>query len=368
MKRLRSICNCLFLVGIMVTVSGCWDVSPIEDRAIGLMVGLDKVGTRYRIGIQIPTLDNLAQTNSPNHTKGTTIFQTFWAEGSSLLSMVQRIEDENYRSFVGGSVKVIVVSKTIGADGIARLLGSFLRHPMVSPQTLILLTDQKVADILNHQPVLKLQPALTIVKQMASPLKRSRTYPMELWEFIARMDNQSPDPYLPIIRLDPQNKNYILEGLALFKGQKLVGKLDSEESYIFGAVTSGAERGLVNIQVGREKVGFSMLSHRAKVKVITANHRKLLEVQLNVKGILLDIPPDFPDQQIVLEKIKKAAEKQYRIQVKNLIHKLQQLDTDPVGFGRKLELAGDRCWRDAYRTVPVKVVARVNIRYSPPFR
>ncbi len=366
--KLRFIRQYLLLAGITVAVSGCWDIAPIEDRAIGLMVGLDKAKPGYRIGIQIPTLDNLAQTNSPNHTKGTTIFQTFWAEGESVSSLIQRIEDENYRSFVSGAVKVIVVSETIGADGIARLLASFLRHPMVSPQTLVLLTDQKVADILNHQPVLKLQPALTIVKQMASPLKRSRTYPMELWEFIARMDNQSPDSYLPLIRLDPQNKNYILEGLALFKGQKMVGKLDSNESYLFGVLTSSAKRGLVDIQVGKATVGFSMLFHHSKVKVVTANRHKLLEIRLNVKGILLDIPPAFPDQQTVLETIKKAAEDQYRVQVKNLIHKLQLLDTDPAGFGRKLELAGDRHWRDTYRTIPVKVIANVNIRYSPPFR
>jgi spore germination protein len=359
----------LFALLLSLTGAGCWDISPIEDRALALMLGLDRVGDGYRVSIQVPTISNFIQTNNGGVQRDQHAFQAFVEQGASLAGIFQRLEDENYRILIAGSVKVIIVSRSLAEQGLSRLLASFLRQPMISPQTLLLLAIQSPEEILRWQPGFKMQPALIIGKQLRAPLKRSFSYPMELWEFVARVDNRAPDPYLPLIRINRANGSYLLEGLALFRDDKLVGFLSPEEAYLFGILSGKARKAIIQFAAGQDSVTLHNVYHRTRLDVVRSNHRNILRMRLAVKGSILDLPPSMEtDRPENLEYLKEEAQRQLTARIGGLIKKFQTLGVDPVGFGNQLIIAGVPEWRETFRQIPFRIQTTIDYRYTPPAR
>lgn len=361
MKRLwhYRLVGMLFLMVFLL--SGCWDINPIEDRALALLVGIDRNANVFQLSAQLPTIKNLIQTSSSFNNREKPVFKPFIIESTSLIDCIQQFEDRIYQSAVMGSVKVIVISPGVAREGVMNVLTIFLRHSMVSPQTLIFSSENSPAEIVKFEAPLEIQPALMIAKQLRSPMKLARSFPMELWDFIARVDNKTIDPYLPIIKLDQDNQSYILEGIDVFSKGKLVGSLSADESYIFGALTGKVEKSLKEISVHNQKVGFQQVAFKPHIKVIKQGAENAILLKIDTVGTLFEMPPGLANNVQTLKRIKIAMEDQLEKEIIPVVKHLQALNSDPVGFRKYLEVAGVKNWREVYPNIPVKI--KVNFSY-----
>lgn len=365
MKRQRylQLFGTLFLM--VLFLSGCWDINPIEDRALALLIGIDRNANVFRLSAQLPTVKNLIQTASSIENREAPVFKPLVIESASLIDCIQQLEDRIYQSSVMGSVKVIVVSPRVARQGMMNVLPLFLRYSMVSPQTLVFSSEDSPEDIVKFEAPLEIQPGIMIYKQLRSPLKLARSFPIELWDFIARVDNQTIDPYLPIIKLDQENKSFILEGLNLFSDGKLVGSLSADESYIFGAITGKVEKSLKEISVNNKKAGFQQVAYKPHIKVIKHGAENSILLEIDSVGTLLEIPPGLADNPQTLKRIKRAMENRLEKEITAVVKRLQALDSDPVGFRKYLDIAGIKNWRGAYRNIPVEVKVKFNFLNLP---
>ncbi len=360
----------LILSLVLLCLSGCWDIIPIEDRAQVLVLGVDyaTVGGNengVRLSGQVPTIKNLIQTASTHTDRQKPIFKPIIVEGKSLLEDIQQMEDRVFQSMVIGNVKMIILSPQVAEKDLVNFLTIFLRQPTVSFQTLVLCAENSASDIVQFEAPFDIQPGLMIGKQQNSALKLIRSFPMRLWDLIARIDNGITDPYLPVISLDQDNKCYVLNGLKVFHGDKIVATLSSDDSYLFGILTGKVEEGYKEITVKNQEIGFSKVQYRTKIRIVKDQK---LQVEVKTSGTLLQIPEGFPDRVETYKLFQREMEKQLRGQVLSFIKKLQSLNSDPVGFRKYMEVAGIKNWEEAYPGFPVEVKVRFNFRnYSPSF-
>ncbi len=363
----------IVLLGLIILLSlcclsGCWDIIPIEDRAIVAVLGLDKVGNNIRLSVQVPTVKNLIQTASNFTNRERPTFKPFTVESQSLLEDIQQLEDRIFQSMVIGTVKIIIVSPQAAREGLLDNLTIFLRQPTVSFQTLVLCADNAADEVVKFEAPFDIQPGLFIGKQQASALKLIRSFPIRLWDFIARVDNGITDPYLPIIRLDQENKGYVLEGVMVFNKDKLIGALSPEESYLFGVLTSNVEEGYKEINVQNKEVGFSKVAYKSRIQIVKRNGQAQILIKVNAQGTLLQIPKGFPNRVETYQLFKRNMEKQLGSEVSAFVKKLQAMKTDPVGFRKYMEVSGIKNWRETYPSIPVAV--KVEFKYrnlSPAF-
>ena len=232
----------------MVSMSGCWDIIPVEDRALVIVLGLDKDGGNIRLSVQVPTIKNLIQTASTFTDRQKPTFKPFAVESPSLLEDIQQLEDRVFQSMIIGTVKIIIVSPRMAGADLLDNLTILLRQPMVSFQTLVLCADNRADEIVRLEAPFDIQPGLIIGKQQLSALKMARSFPIRLWDFVARVDNGITDPFLPIIKVDAENESYLLEGIKVFHQDKPVGTLNPEESYLFGILINKIEEGYKEIE------------------------------------------------------------------------------------------------------------------------
>ncbi|HBF35974.1 MAG TPA: hypothetical protein DDW50_01480, partial [Firmicutes bacterium] len=177
----------------------------------------------------------------------------------------------------------------------------------------------------------------------------------------ARVDNKTMDPYLPIIKLDQDNKSYILEGTNVFSNGKLAGSLNPDESYIFGALTGKVEKSLKEISFSNKKVGFQQVAFKPHIKVIHHGAEITILIKIDSMGTLFEIPPGLSNNVPTLKRIKIAMEKQLEKEIMPVVKHLQTLNSDPIGFRKYLEVSGVKNWREVYPNVPVKI--KVNFNY-----
>lgn len=133
-----------------------------------------------------------------------------------------------------------------------------------------------------------------IYKQLRSPLKLARSFPIELWDFIARVDNQTIDPYLP----DQENKSFILEGLNLFSDGKLVGSVSADNPQTLKRIKRAMENQLEKETMAVVKglqaldsdpVGFRKYMDIAGIKNWRGAYRSI-PVAVKVKFNFLNLP------------------------------------------------------------------------------
>ncbi|HEX3044191.1 MAG TPA: Ger(x)C family spore germination protein [Bacillota bacterium] len=363
----------LLLILAMVCLAGCWDIIPIEDRAQVLVIGVDSARTpdnrnQVRLSAQIPAIKNLIQTASNFTDRQKPIFKPLVVEGKSLLMCIQGLENRLFQSMVIGNVKLIIISPGVAADDLLNILTIFLRQPTVSYQTLVMCAEGSAEEIVQFEAPFDIQPALMIGKQEVSALKLIHSFPIKLWELIARIDNGISDPYLPVISLDQENKSYVLEGMKLFQGDKIIATLSADDSYLFGVLTGKVEEGYKEITVKNQEIGFSKVRYKSRVRIINPQNQPQLQVEIKAAGTLLQIPKGFPDRVTTYKLFQKEMEKQLREQVLSFVKKLQALNTDPVGFRKIMENAGIMNWKEVYPRIPVAVKVRFGFRnFSPAF-
>jgi Ger(x)C family germination protein len=363
-------CGQLILILILFTLclSGCWDIIPIEERALVMVLGIDQNENHIRLSAQVPTIKNLIQTASNFTDRQKPIVKPFVVESNSMLDAIQQLEDRIYQSMIIGTVKIIIISPQVAEKDLLNILTIFLRQPMVSFQTLVLCSEDKPDEIIRFEAPFDIQPGLIISKQQRSALKLARSFPIELWDFIARIDNRIIDPFLPIIKLDQENKSYLLEGIKVFNKDKIVGTLSPDESYIFGVLTGKVEEAFKEITVKNQLIGFSKVAYRPKIRIIERQNQPIIQIEINVQGTLLQIPEGFPNRVETYRLFKNEIENQLQKEVLLGVKKLQLLNTDPVGFRKHMEIAGINNWDEVYPGIPVNV--KVHFKYrnlSPAF-
>lgn len=367
-RRVRLWARGFILSLLLLSLSGCWDIIPIEDRAQVLVIGVDRVENRVRLSAQVPTIKNLIQTASSAADRQKPIFKPFVVEGESLLEDIQQLEDRIFQSMIVGSVKLIIISPRVAEDDLLNTMTVFLRQPTVSFQTLIMCSENSAAEMVQFEAPFDIQPGLMIGKQQISSLKRIRSFPIRLWELIARIDNGVTDPYLPVIKLDQENKSYILEGVKVFHHDKIVGTLNPDESYLFGILTHKVEEGYKEITIKKSRIGFTKVEYKPKIRIIKRQNQDRIQVEIKVAGTLLQIPRAFPSRAETYKLFQTEMEKQLRRQILSFIKKLQSLNTDPVGFRQVMEVAGIMNWNEAYPKFPVDVKVHFKFRnFSPAF-
>jgi spore germination protein len=360
----------LMLISVLC-FSGCWDIIPIEERAMVMVIGVDKIENRIRLSAQVPTIKNLIQTASSLTDRQKPMVKPFVVESASMLDAIQQVEDRMHQSMIVGTIKVIIVSGDMPGRDLVNILTTFLRQPMVSYQTLILCSGDHPDAIIRFEAPFDIQPGLIIVKQQRSPLKLVRSFPIKLWDFIARIDNGISDPFLPVIKLDPENTSYVLQGIKVFNKAKPVGTLSSDESYVFGILTGKVEEAYREITVKNQQVGFSKVAYRPKIRIIKRQNQAMartyaIRVEIHTQGTLLQIPKGFPNRVDTYRLFKKEMEKQLEKEILPVVKKMQLLNTDPVGFRKKMEIAGIINWSEAYPNIPVEVKVRFKYRNLAP--
>lgn len=368
---------CIFIIlTLPLNISGCTAYIEISDLPLILGAAVDKDDN----GEYILTVEVFKPSAAPKEqgTKTTTaIFQT---KGKTIFEAVRDLTIKLDKRAYWTHLKVFIVSKKIAKEGMLPILDYFNRNAHIRKEFPVLISnDENAYEIFYKGKQTISEPVSIFIHDTVKSVDKISKYDyVKFYEFIDDMSTKGQGAVLPLISMNPivGKKMPSVYGIAVFKKDKMVGTLDSNESKTLRLLKNKEKGGLLILQWAennkRENVTLEIFKSKTKIEPLYNNKELSINIKITTIAEIAEIMN--PNIEILDEKgreeLKKKAEKKIKNDVEKLMFKLQhKYQSDAVGFGKKIKEKKPKVWKeyesnwsDIYQTIPLNISINVEFR------
>nr|WP_284646666.1 Ger(x)C family spore germination protein [Paenibacillus chinjuensis] len=358
-KRIHKLI--LPLACITLILSGCWNRREMNELAINMGLGIDKVGKEYRITAQVVNPREVAAKGGGGGESAVTVYQ---ASGVTIFDAIRRITEESPRRLYMSHLRVLVLGEGLAKQGIGPVLDYLSRdHELRTDFYIVVAKDTRAEEILKVQTAIEEVPANKLFTSMYESQKSwAPTVTVTLDKLITDLVSEGKNPVLTSVKLigkasNPQVKTnqtpnpqprIKLSGLAVFRKDKLIGWLDEEQSkgysFLIDKVANTVGRitcpdgGKLNLEIVRTKTD-------TKGRVVNGKPEIRIDIHSegNIGEVQCQIDLTKPETITELENIANERLKQIILQTINTVQK--NYKTDIFGFGETIRRSDPKGWK-----------------------
>ncbi|KSU84694.1 spore germination protein [Fictibacillus enclensis] len=266
-------------------------------------------------------------------------------EGYTSKGIVNLENLRSSRKIRSGQLRVALFSDRLAKKGLINFADSLARDPSISEIVYMCITEPTSADILNHQYENIPDIGEYLYRLLDQNIKNEEIPSPTIHEFMKGHYAAGFDPVAPILKR--KGESVKINGIALMKNDKMVGKLNTKEGYYIKLINGRYKGGNMEFLLPKGSldpilpkkenkgipVAIDTLQSSSKIDLINAKEKKF-NVSLKIRARLLEIRVpvnlDVPKnmvfvQNVIQNKIKKQAD--------DVIKYALSKETDPFGFG-----------------------------------
>lgn len=341
------------LLFTLLTTSGCWDRTEINDLAFIAGTAFDLTDDGKFIlshQIAIPSQGGPGGGGSGQPEK----FFVMSAVGKTINEAFNRLQKKSSRRLFTAHRSVIYIGESLAKHGIQDILDVYTHESKQRLKTYMMVVKGGEARRL-------LQVKYPFEQVPSEAIKEMEAFRSELAvtlrDFFLASSNEGISPVLGVIMPESlsegiqenKNKMFKLAGSAIFKDFKLVGFLNENETNGFLWVTDRMMSGRVNAKLreGDGTVGMILDKANRKITPEISGDKIKFKILLQGEGIIWEnnTPLDIglPKN---LKLVEKAMEKSVEKQVLDTLSKVQkQYKVDSVGFGQEIYRNKPKQWK-----------------------
>ena len=367
----------LMVVSQMLMLTGCWNYRGLNELAIvsGITVDMDKDSGDFQLSYEVIDLSAGVKTSGPKailiESKGKTIFD-------AARNAKKRLEKKLY---FGNTLLVVVSEEIVTSGHLMHIIDWFLRDAELRESAHIVVAQTpKASDLLRIEGINNAIVAFEVENIVSddNTVTSSLNAPM-LYQAFNILHNKGKDLTLPAFHVVNNDDNPAAEanGVAVFKGESMVGFLTPEESKYLLFATGQVQGGLLTLSTTSSR------EHDVSLEISGSNTKRTFSVkdgQLNVEvKIEVDVylaeasmKIDVLNEEEVtsLEAMAGAAVKE---RTEAVIRKMQtEFHSDIFGFGSLIHQKNPAVWKQVsenwndgyFPALNVSVQAKVSILNS----
>ncbi|MCQ6276098.1 Ger(x)C family spore germination protein [Bacillus sp. V3B] len=356
----KTICLFIIFLFMVVFLSGCWSRKELNELAIAVALGIDKTEDGYLVTVQIINPSELAgQVKS-----GRTEIVRFTKTGDTVFEAGRMLSTDAPRRIYLAHLRQIIFGEELAREGIGKTLDMLSRHHEMRTDFYITVAKGSTAsEILNVQTALEPMPA----NKLFSALQNSeeiwaRTKAVQLDELITSITSKGKEPVLTGIYIygDPKSGSKFsnvqdvspesglrIDEIAVFKQDKLLGWVSSDESKGFNYVTDNVKSTVENIPCEDGKITIATIRSKTDVKGKIENGKPKIDIQVTSEGDIGDV-----QCKVDLSKPKtiRDLEEKYKNNIKDKMEKAinraqEDFQSDIFGFGEAIHRGDPKAWR-----------------------
>lgn len=376
----------LLMIICLLTLSGCWDKSELNELAVVTGIAIDKADNGYRVSVQTV---NSSEVTSQLGTSGFSPVTVRSESGVTMYDAIRKLSLTNSKRPYVSHLQVLVISKEIAKDGIGDILDYLSRDNDFRADFFIILTHESSAkDVLKMQTITEKIPtkALRAVLEISEKVSGS-SLTIDMKELLNTLTLPGRSPVIPAIDLKgniaigqtkantestapPVTYNYL--GAGIFRGDQLIGWINKDEVKALNYLTDNIHQSIENFtcQDG-EKMSIEILHSKTKRKVKLNKHGEpLIEVNIeseaNIGESNCSIDLLDPD---VIKGLESALAEQKVQEISKVLKTIQtEYQTDIFGFGEQIyrfqpkvwaEMESD--WGEYFSNLDVQINVTINI-------
>ncbi len=402
MANLRTLTSILILLLLTSFLSGCWDRRELEEQAFVLTLGVDKgtIPSSFLWTFQIAIPRQLAggQTGGGGGGGGQKPSTIISVEATTLFGALNLINSFLDRKPNLMHAKAIVISEDLAREDPVPLR-AFVRYREVRRNLFVLVAEGKAKEIIStYKPVLEQNPAKFIETLVLNSSYTGLMPKTQLHDYLTHMESRAieatailvgksgglnqpkelnpklADPFLPGEIPREGGSPIEIIGTAIFKGGKMVGKLEGSENRVMAMLTGNFGRGFwafPDPMAPGKNLALDIRSGAPPVmKMEFKKGRPVINVHLSLEAEILAIQSNIDYTRLdMLNKLELYTERFTVDYITKVIKKTQGMGTDIFGFGNKARHLVDTWpqweklnWEELYPKAEIKVTVAMSIR------
>ncbi len=361
------------LIIVLPLFGGCWNYRGLDKLSIvsGFAIDKDNKTGLYELSFQIVDLSGNVNIEGIRA-------KILNSEGKTLFDACRNAKEAVVGKLYFGQMQLVVISEDIAREEDLRDVIDLMLHDSEMRETLkiVISTEKSAAEILKYETLVGAVTAFDINKyiQEDNRITASTSY-KQLYEVYNELETDGIELTLPAICNVDNNGEYIAKlcGTAVYKGERLVGYLDPDESKYFLFTVNKVEGGLltfpadgkdednVTLEIAQTNTGRSYSYENGKLVI-------KLDVDADMFLMECDNSVNMLDKKQV-EELEATAAKTLAQRMVNTIQVVQsKYGSDIFGFGSLIYKANNSLWKKlrddwdtTFKSLDVQIDAKINI-------
>ncbi|WP_179887088.1 Ger(x)C family spore germination protein [Bacillus sp. AFS088145] len=352
-KKLCSFCAFFLL---LLLLSGCSFPRQkiIDEIQIISVYGFDKVDKHFVGTALYSDFTDVAN-------KGSNLLQ---GNGKKSLIIKQALNEQSPKPIEMGKLNLLIFGKELAENGVSYFVEAVCRDPLIGSNAILAVSEEPAGELLKKNKEKDSNYIYKLVEQNF----RTQFVPLPtLHSFLFDYYGEGRDASVPYIKIN-QKENIEVNGLAVFKKDKLALTLNPRESLLYKILRGRVIRGQteINIQKGK-KIDSAILTilNGDEKRLIKGNKAKTkVKFDITLNGMVKDYPEwlDLMKRENNLF-LNNQLEKQMKEDFEKLLLTFQKHQVDPLGIG-DLARAHSKKWyeKEFYEKVYPAIEYDVNVK------
>lgn len=346
---------------MVLNLTGCWSSREVNDIAIVAAAGLDltKEGKiRLSLMLAVPLLIGTATTQGTGTTE--LAASAGWVvaeEGNTIMDAFRKLQQKLPRKIFFSHNRVIIVGKRLADRGMIQALDFFQRYRQSQMKSFLAISETTALELLEFQPKFEKLASEVILDEFSQGvLPEAR-----LIDFLNTLQSQGVEPFVPILSIIPsedaqqKQNNLSISGVAVFRHDRMIGKLNDDMSRGLLWVLDSLKEGVITIDVeqAERKGKLSAELERANVNRKVYVEGDQVKVKLTAKVVAniyentssMDLNDPEHTRQVIKDLKKDIKE---RIE-QTIAYVQREFGSDIFGFGQSLYRVHPSIWKRQYR-------------------
>lgn len=366
MSRMKRCLLVIFLLLVLLNLTGCWGIKEIEEQTVLVGLGMDVANpskeekqlanngnsyqkkNRVTLTFQIIPFE-MRQSSGKSDKSSNELYSNIQETGDSMFQMLRKMATRRSKPMMGHHVKVIVISEELSKRiEIDKLLKFVLRDNDIRPSCLVFISNSKASEVLvsnNSGEV----PSLELAGLAENGSKANNVLPPKSLTKLEGIINSGQSFILQ--NLSSSSDEVAVAGASVIKGKnrKWIGSLSIREVLALSWIRGSVKGGVIKTYDKQGNVlTYEIISAKSKVKAKTSGEDISFQVSIRSKGRLIENwdtkePTDK-------EEFIKEAEGYFKQELMNMmtdtLHTMQDVhQVDVGGFRNHLRIQHPKVWR-----------------------
>ncbi|MDQ6418799.1 Ger(x)C family spore germination protein [Paenibacillus sp. LHD-117] len=375
----------MLLLIVLPIATGCWNRRELNDLAIVAGLGIDIADGKYLVTVQVVDPGEVA---AGQGTSGRSPVTTFHAKGNTIFEAIRKMTTVTPRKLYFAHLRIMVIGEKLARKGIGEALDLLSRDQEGRTDFYIVVakgtTAHNIVNVLTPMekiPATKMYTSLEVSEKAWAP-----SVSVQLDQLITAIVSPGIQPVLTGISIQgnvakgkkqanvdtPDTDTHLqYKGIAVFRGDKLVGWLNEAESKGYSNITDRLTSTVIETSCPKGgKLGIEIIRSQAKINGKVKGGKPEAEVVIYTEANVADVECKIDlTKTNTLYDLEKKTEQVLIAHNEQALKKAKKLKCDIFGFGEAVHRADPGYWKAAkndwgkiFAELPVQFRVEVKIR------
>ncbi|MBS7530347.1 Ger(x)C family spore germination protein [Hazenella sp. IB182353] len=362
------------IVGLIFCLmsTGCWGQQEIDKRTMIVALAIDKNpeeedGIELTMQVAIPQKIVGGGGESGGGGGGDGVTEIFSGRGTHLSEAVEEIQKQTNYPLFFGHTQTLLVGEEVARSLPAEFYDYLRRNPELRRRLWPIVVQGKAKNAIQVKTQLEQIPTLYLRDMIDTNVKRGRLPDISLGDIYVRRGNV---PYqVPALHyIGAKDKTFEVMGLAIYKGENMVGSLGQELSSILLNVVDEKPGWAISTDCPDGAKGEVSLWPMKVKREIEISDDPAVDMRLHIKGRLIERGCKLDLSELaVTNQVEKAFIEKYEKLAQTLVKKAQtEFHSDVFDLRQRIyayqhDLYEKYDWNEKINEIPIRIQYDVTI-------